>query len=127
MLGTTVARPSWARKITLAAALTGMCIAMVVPATASAGTDHIVNHTWVGPNGVSGPRHSLSSIWTTWEGGDNLACANALNANGTGWAGVSICAHPGDTTKNKNYCACQLRYGWGWGGDYAIAWIRQHW
>lgn len=126
------ARLRWARKVTLATTLAAMCIAttaMIVPPKASAGTDDIVNG-WVDSYGLSGPRHSLSSIWTTRYLGANNACANALNADGSGWAGATICATPGDSTKNKNYCACQLRYGWGFSADpnnWVLAWIRQHW
>ncbi|HEX8122200.1 MAG TPA: hypothetical protein VF549_13140 [Solirubrobacteraceae bacterium] len=100
---------------------------MLGPAgTAMAGQDTIVNGNLY-PWAQYGPRHSLSSVWTTWFSGD-LACANALNDDGSGWAGGSVCASWADTNKGHLYCACQYRKGAGFtAGGYGTAYVRQFW
>lgn len=108
------------------AGVVAVAILLASPAVASAGMDVIVN----GPmnnSGVMGPRHSLSSVWTTWYSGQ-LACANAWNDDGSGWAGATVCASSADTNKGHLYCACKLRRGVGFSSS-GISWayVRQFW
>ena len=90
-----------------------------------AGQDTTFNG-WMDANGRFGPRHSLTSVWTTWYQGD-YSCVNALNTNNT-WAGSTFCAGPADVNVGHPYCGCQLRYGWGgaWSG-WTDAYTRQFW
>ncbi|MCW3021198.1 MAG: hypothetical protein JWR30_520 [Conexibacter sp.] len=100
---------------------------LALPATALAGSDVFVNG---GQSDIAtfGPNHSLTSVWTTWSSGD-IACANAWNTSGGGYAGDSVCASPGDSNKGHPYCGCVLRQGVGFApaGGYTYAYIRQFW
>lgn len=112
----------------LIAAVCGASLA--VPASAMAGQDTI-QYGYLGTGGEYGPRHSLSSVWATWYAYDN-SCLNALNANGTGWAGATRCAWIYDTNVGRSYCACQLRYGFGFSsqgefGGVSYGYWRQFW
>jgi hypothetical protein len=107
------------RKMRRPLLVTALCAAsLALPASAMAGQDSIWWGT-LGTSGKYGPRHSLSSVWATYFGSDN-SCFNALNANGTGWAGDTRCAWANDTNVGHPYCACQLRYGFGFSsqGDF---------
>lgn len=82
---------------------------------------------WLGTTGVYGPRHSLTSVWATWYDGFD-ACLNALNADGTGWAGATYCANRYDTNVGHPYCGCKLRYGYAFGsGSDSWGYWRQFW
>lgn len=109
----------------LAVCTTLSCGAVAAPAFA--GMDVIVNGN-ITQTAVYGPRHSLSSVWTTWYSGD-IACANALNDDGSGWAGATFCAHSGDTNKGHAYCACVLRKGAAFTvpGGNSTGYVRQFW
>jgi hypothetical protein len=115
------------RRTRTLAAVTAVIGAFALPATALAGQDTIVNG---GQSDIAsfGPYHSLSSVWTTYFSGD-ITCANALNQDGSGWAGASVCASPGDTNKGKAYCACMLRKGAAFApsGGYTYGSVRQFW
>jgi hypothetical protein len=89
----------------------GVVVALCLPATALAGNDLIFDG-WVGTTGAYGPRHSLTSVDTSWHDGYN-SCVNALEADGSGWAGASYCAGPGASYTSHPYCGCALRFGWG--------------
>ncbi len=111
--------------------ITALCAAsLAMPASAMAGSDTI----WygnLGTGGNYGPRHSLTSVWATWYSYDN-SCLNALNADGSGWAGDTYCAWTGDTNLGHPYCGCKLRYGYGFSslGEYSgisNGWWRQYW
>lgn len=80
---------------------------LVVPSTSQAGQDFIGGSPF-GPGGNFGPRHSLIAVQSAASG---WACVNALNADGSGWAGSSYCAGPGQSTSHP-YCGCKLRYGY---------------
>lgn len=107
-----------------------MCaVSLMGPATALAVEEPIVNGTLY--TEAWGPRHSLSSVWATWYQYD-WACANAWNADGSGWAGQSVCAAGHDTNVGHLYCACRLRYGYAYVHGYefghkARGYWRQFW
>lgn len=114
------------RRSAVAVLVTVLC-ALAIPATASAGQDTIWNGL-LSTGGWGGPRHSLTSVWATYYGGGN-SCLNAVNSDGSGWAGASVCAYPGDTNRGHAYCGCQLRAGYGWSGGPGDSWgyWRQFW
>jgi hypothetical protein len=85
-------------------------LALAAPAGASA-TEITIFQGFMDYPGQYGPRHSLTSVWTTWWG-EKLSCINALN-DGAGWAGETRCAGPSDTNVGNAYCGCTLRYGYG--------------
>lgn len=89
-------------------AVAALCLA--VPASASA-TEITIFQGFMDYGGAYGPRHSLTSVWTTWYG-QNASCINALN-DGGGWAGDTRCAYDLDTNVGHAYCGCTLRYGFG--------------
>lgn len=102
------------------------------PALAQAGQDDIWNGYIAYPNAPHGPRHSLSSVWTTHINFSE-SCVNAYNDDGSGWAGDTYCTTTSNVNIGHPYCACQLRYGYAFGlydtvyyGDSAGYW-RQFW
>jgi hypothetical protein len=60
-------------------------------------------------SGVYGARHSLTKNEVTRTGGNDQACINALNDDGSGWAGSTYCT--GSYTYH-DYCGCKLRKPW---------------
>lgn len=99
-------------KLMLMATIVGS--ALISPAVALAhGTDGV----WLGTLYLSdgwkstAPRHSLLAV--TFHGvsrSDSVAsgCVNALNSDGSGWAGETFCGFPDRT---HAYCGCTLRVG----------------
>lgn len=94
------------RALAVAVVLAAQMAILVAAPSAFAGSDQIAYGN-VGPGGAYGPRHSLTSVGA---GGTGWTCVNALNADGSGWAGSSYCAPPGEYTSHP-YCGCRLRYG----------------
>ena len=61
------------------------------------------------------PRHSLTAVTFSGSrtqinnyGYATQGCVNALNADGSGWAGTTYCYWP---STQHPYCGCKLRYG----------------
>ena len=82
----------------------------VIASPAYAGSNTLGGYN-IGPGsayGDMGPRHSLTAVMG---GGLGSTCVNALNDDGSGWAGSSYCAAPQDTTSHP-YCGCKLRKGY---------------
>ena len=72
-----------------------------------------------------GPQHSLTSVWATWYYNSN-SCLNALNSDGSGWAGETYCAWFSDTNVGHPYCGCKLRLGYGFNGG-PVEWSHGYW
>lgn len=108
--------------------MVALVFGLLSPGSALAGSDTIFNGWLFDTAGLYGPRHSLSSVWTTQYQGV-ASCINALNADGSGWAGSTYCTTPSDTNVGHAYCACQLRYGWGApsSSQGTSAYTRQFW
>jgi hypothetical protein len=105
--------------------LAAAALGFALPASASA-TEITIFSGFMDYGGQFGPRHSLTSVWTTWWG-RNWSCINALNSGG-GWAGETRCATSLDTNVGHAYCGCTLRYGFGRaydGLDYTYANARE--
>jgi hypothetical protein len=84
-------------------------LAAVFAAVAYASVSTISNG-YVGPGGVSGPRHSITRVYVHDYGGGYGACEDAKNSDGS-WAQASpYCAFNADTY--HNFCGCVLRTGW---------------
>ncbi len=102
--------------------------ALWLPATSFAGQDTIFNG-YAEYSGYYGPRHTLTSVWTTWYNYDD-SCINALNGDGSGWAGTTVCSDTTDINVGHGYCACNLKYGFGQAkhpGGQTYAYTRQFW
>lgn len=125
--GTPRRRKAGSRRAARALIATVLCL-LCLPASAFAGQDDIYAGV-LDYAGAYGPRHSLTSVWATWFS-LNLACMNALNADGTGWAGDTFCADGVDQNVGHPYCGCKLRYGFGrsgYSGTYSNGYWRQFW
>jgi hypothetical protein len=88
-----------------------LCVAIVLATAgnAFAGYNVIVDaYNAPSPAGAWGPRHSLTSVWAT---STETICVNAWNNDGSGWAGATYCASPGNSTSHP-YCGCKLREGY---------------
>jgi hypothetical protein len=108
------------------AALAAVCAALCPPATASAGQATIFNGV-TDEHGEFGPRHTLTSVVTTWR--DLLpSCVNAIN-DGGGLAGQTRCTSDVKVTVSHAYCACNLKWGWGFAmfDGFTNAWTRENW
>lgn len=110
----------------LCAAVVGVIAMWCVPAVSLAGMD-VIRSGSHDTHGYFGPRHSLTSVWTTWDLDAHL-CVNALNDDNRQWAGSTFCTNSSDTNVGHPYCGCRLR--WGWAGamwNYGWGYSRQYW
>jgi hypothetical protein len=100
-----------------AAVILTALICSVSAAAAYAYTATITDQSWVGPNGVFGPRHSITRVYVHDLDGPGYSCENAWSSE-EGWVqSSSYCTRRGDTW--HDFCGCRLRYGWnGSGGNY---------
>lgn len=105
----------WRRPVLVLTAVIG---ALLMPSMAYAGQDSVLSgQIYTGYGWLSNaPRHSLTAV--TFSGTQSQVvngyatqgCVNALNADGSGWAGTTYCYWP---ATQHPYCGCQLRYGYG--------------
>lgn len=102
------------------------CLLAAAP-SAWAGQDTIWNGV-MPSGGKYGPRHTLSSAWTTWStGGD--ACITSVNSPSGSW-NTGICTTTSDVNVGRIYCQCDLKIGYGYtagGGLAASGNWRQFW
>jgi hypothetical protein len=84
-------------------------VGTLLTSSAQAGTDHIINNTWVQTDGLFGPRHSLTRVYVHGLNGNNTSCEDAWE--GGNWAQeYHYCIYRGATW--HDFCGCQLRQGW---------------
>jgi hypothetical protein len=82
---------------------------LVAAATASAASYNYYNGFTASYSGEYGARHSLTKNEVTVTGGYDGACINALNDDGSGWAGSTYCTY---SYTYHPYCGCKLRKPW---------------
>ena len=77
-----------------------------------AGYNVLTPYNYIYSEGVFGPRHSLTYVQAYDTRAEYPgACVNALNADGTGWAGTTYCTQYSLQWVSHPYCGCKLRYG----------------
>lgn len=101
----------------------GVLCALSLSASAQAGSNDIWNGVLY--TDAWGPQHSLTSVWATWYY-NSKSCLNALNSDGSGWAGETYCAWFSDTNVGHPYCGCKLRLGYGFNGG-PVEWSHGYW
>ncbi len=104
------------------------CGALLMPQASLAGQDTIFNG-YMDYGGMFGPRHTLTSVWTTWYNYEQ-SCINAWDETANYWAGATVCAWSGDVNVVHGYCACNLKYGYGqskYASTVTYAYTRQFW
>lgn len=98
------------QRLRLLVAILATAAIWLAPAASAEATSYVYwNGFTASYNGEYGARHSLTKNEVTRTGGNDIACINALNADGSGWAGSTYCSY---TYTSHPYCGCKLRYPW---------------